>query len=527
MQQTKTTEERTARIVVLAAAQPDAAYRNLFTLVRHRRLAAVGPWSGVPDDAWSCAKLAEELCLFSTDMPFQQCQTLIDQIMASAKLNIDGREIFYDLNPMPRRHRAYRDERSPFKDRPFPDSPIPSPFKQHSAEVHEYWSFPGEPDRKKWRAQLETLRDQQPDQLSHLGCPLDRFSNRLGNLMVAGAEDAVCCALDLRHDRVHHQRVLCLQVDTSDPLPGLYRATVWAKCSGDIVLKREISVNSRLTRISLASDIDHVGFAVYRVSDGECIDSFESYLIKDPMIKVQALGPKVSYQDHRGRTIYDVTRSSSEVIEISSPENNNSLHGEIRRKWLDYRSYEREASARRGGGFIRFQPNEFDQATRHFIELLEQRRDQLAPIYLADPYFLDISGEMRRLYIDLCKHMNENEVRILCAQELNGSAKNHKLWLLLSGFPTSNVTIRSFLRRVHSSDSRNQKELDAAFHDRYLITPDREILISNSLSGWCKHGVTFASHPYGVYRAEAEQLWAYGVGSPHGTDLIIEELSKS
>ena len=514
-------------MAVLAAAQPDAAYRNLFTLVRHRRLAAVGPWFGTPDGAWSCAEPAEGLCLYSADMSLQQCQTLIDQIVASANLNIAGREILYNLNPIPRRHRAYRDERSLFKDRPLPDSPIPSPFTQHSAEVYEYWSFPDEPDRKKWRAQLETLRAQQPDQLAHLGCPLDRFSNRLGNLMVAGAEDAVCCALGLRHDRVHHQRVLCLQVDTSDPLPGLYRATVWAKCSGDIVLKREVSVNSPLTKINLSSDIDHISFAVYRASDGECIDSYECHLIKESVVRAQALGSKISYQDHHGHSIYDVTHSNSITIKINSPENNNILDREIRHKWLDYRSYECEASARRDGNFVRFQPDEFDQATKHFIELLERHRDQLKPIYLADPYFLDVSGEMRKFYIDLCEHMNEKEVRILCAQKLNESEKIHKLWSLLGGFPTSNFTIRSFLRKVYSSSSRNQKDLDSAFHDRYLIIPDREILISNSLSGWCKHGVTFASHPYGVYRAEAEQLWAYGVGSPQGTDLIIEELSKS
>ena len=519
MQQTKTTEERTARMAVLAAAQPDAAYRNLFTLVRHRRLAAVGPWLGTPDGAWSCAELAEGLCLCSADMPFQQCQTLVDQIVASAKLNIDGREIFYDLNPMPRRHRAYRDERSPFKDRPFPDSPIPSPFKQHSAEVHEYWSFPGEPDRKKWRTRLETLRDQQPDQLAHLGCPLDRFSNRLGNLMVAGAEDAVCCALDLRHDRVHHQRVLCLQVDTSDPPRGIYRATVWAKYSGDIVLKREISVNSRLTRISLASDIDHVGFAVYRVSDGECIDYYESHLVKEIKVGATVLGPKVSYQDRRGRTIHEVTQSSSnEVIRLNSSNSNQNLDGEVRRKWLDCQPYEHEVSARRDGNLVRFQPDEFDQATKHFIKLLERYTGESDLIYICDPYFLDIDlgrdMELWKLCIDLFTKTSGQEIRILCAK--NG---RRDWWSQFNGVPTSHVTIRSFLRR-----SENQREPKPAFHDRYLITMDREILITNSMNGWSKNGVTFDVLPYGVYRTETEQLWAYRCGSHEG--FIIEEVRR-
>ena len=521
MQQTKTTEERTARMAVLAAAQPDAAYRNLFTLVRHRRLAAVGPWFGTPDSAWSCAELTEGLCLCSADMPFQQCQTLIDQIVASANLNIAGREILYDLNPIPRRHRAYRDERSPFKDRPFPDSPIPSPFKQHSAEVHEYWSFPGEPDRKKWRTQLETLRDQQPDQLAHLGCPLDRFSNRLGNLMVAGAEDAVCCVLDLRYDRVHHQRVLCLQVDTSDPLPGLYRATVWAKCSGDIVLKREISMDSRLIRINLASDIDHIGFAVYRTSDGECIDYYECYLIKEFVVRCQAFGPKLSYEHCRSRTIHPVTQSSSnEVMRLNSSNSNHSLNEKIRYQWLDYRSYETEASARRDGNFVRFQPDEFDQAIRHFIKLLEGHADGSDLAYICDPYFLNIDldndVELWKLCIDLFTKTSEQEIRILCAKKLN---EGRDWWSQFNGVPTSHITIRSFLRRPE-----NQRKSKPAFHDRYLITPNREILITHSLNGWSKSGVTFAALPYGVYRAEAERLWAYGSGSHEG--LIIEELCK-
>ena len=46
------------------------------------------------------------------------------------------------------------------------------------------------------------------------------------------------------------------------------------------------------------------------------------------------------------------------------------------------------------------------------------------------------------------------------------------------------------------------------FHDRYLITPERETVITHSFNGWHEAGVTFIGLPYGVYRAEAEQLWS-------------------
>ena len=61
------------------------------------------------------------------------------------------------------------------------------------------------------------------------------------------------------------------------------------------------------------------------------------------------------------------------------------------------------------------------------------------------------------------------------------------------------------------------------FHDRYLITPEREIIITNSFNGWPKHGVTFVSLPYGVYRAEAERLWSMDIESTK-VPLLIREI---
>ena len=61
----------------------------------------------------------------------------------------------------------------------------------------------------------------------------------------------------------------------------------------------------------------------------------------------------------------------------------------------------------------------------------------------------------------------------------------------------------------------NRSDERGCFHDRYLITPAREVLMTNSFNGWNRFGVTFVSIPYGVYRAEAEQLWAPGSGQSH------------
>ena len=62
-----------------------------------------------------------------------------------------------------------------------------------------------------------------------------------------------------------------------------------------------------------------------------------------------------------------------------------------------------------------------------------------------------------------------------------------------------------------------------AFHDRYLITPDKEIIITHSINGWHDQGVTFATLSFGVYRAEAEELWSLNVGR-NQNGVHVEEI---
>ena len=75
---------------------------------------------------------------------------------------------------------------------------------------------------------------------------------------------------------------------------------------------------------------------------------------------------------------------------------------------------------------------------------------------------------------------------------------------VLPGQIRKHISVRSFLK---------QGTEKPGFHDRYLITPERELIITNSVSGWAKEGVTFASVDYGVYRAEAEYLWSMKLDS--------------
>ena len=101
-------------------------------------------------------------------------------------------------------------------------------------------------------------------------------------------------------------------------------------------------------------------------------------------------------------------------------------------------------------------------------------------------------------------------MNILCAKE-HDPGDPPPWWSALPEQLTAHVGVRAFLSRDGKS---------AGFHDRYLITPKREIIITHSFSGWHKDGVTFASLPYDVYRADAERLWNMDVGSPT-TDLLV------
>ena len=147
------------------------------------------------------------------------------------------------------------------------------------------------------------------------------------------------------------------------------------------------------------------------------------------------------------------------------------------------------------------------------------------PLYLADPYFLPYldektgeASDLVQLYLELFAATTDRSLRILCAQKKQGDARP---WWEKYPKPLSNhVSVRGFFKR----DPDNPDESKRGFHDRYLITPEHEIIITNSLNGWREHGVTFISHRQGVYRAEADNLWALNLQSA-AEPLWVEEIS--
>lgn len=508
---TEVTKERTALMTVLTLSRPETTSCNLLTVLRHRRRDALGPWAKEPSKTWTKQELGNGLRLFSLDAPMKQCQALVEDILKTGSLAIDGEQIDYALEPEPRRHWAFRDQRG------IADASMISPFQRHSAEIVEYWCLAPEP-RKHWLDVLDDRQGHPPLQLTRLGIPLDRFTDRVGNLVIAAAEDAIACDLAPEHDQT-----LRLHVDADELPPGAYRAAVWATHAGDEVLRNELAITQRQTAIDLASDVDHVGFAIFRTLDGQCIDLMEAHLLLRVrgQIRVNSAST-LQFHDPQGRLFHEVSPAGPvSRIDVGLGDEGGKLDNKIRQEWLDRRLREREAAARKEGKFARFLPDEFEDAVRHFVGLLRQDADQETPIYLADPYFETLmEGKLPRRQ-DLVKTYTRifavtagTPLRILCSKKEQGGQP--PWWSTCPEEITAHVQVRSF---------RSQDDRTPGFHDRFLITPRREIIITNSISGWRKKGVTFASLPYNVYRAEADRLWNMDVGS-RTAGLRVREIGR-
>ena len=508
---TSATQNRAARMTVLSLHRPLVTPNNLLTVTRHRRQDALGPWSNEPSETWTTEDLGNGLRLSSLDAPLTHCLALVQSMLDAATLTINNERIDYVVERSPRRRWAFRDERGDA------DASMSSPFSRHGAEIVEYWSLAAEP-RRHWLKLLDSLRGTTPLAPSRLGVPLDRLSDRVGNIMIARAEDEVACDLWVARDGA-----LILQVDADLLPPGAYRATVWASHAGDEVLRREVPVARRLTAIQLASDIDRIGFDVFRTSDGQCLDRMEAPLLKriGGQMKINSTST-LQLHDRQGRVFHKVSPPGpSSMIDVSVDDERNELDKEIRQRWLNRRLREREAATRKERKFARFLPDELDDAVRYFIEILRQDADQKTPIYFADPSFeTHIDGDKRRrldrkkIYLDIFATTVGAPLHILCARRRPDETP--PWWSAYPERVTAHVHARSF----YSHDDRK-----TGFHDRFLITPKREIMISHSINGWHNHGVTFATLPYDVYRAEADHLWSMDVGSTTA-DLFVQGIGR-
>ena len=435
---------RTARMTVLTWHPKDARPSNLFTHIRHRRLETLGPWANEPDGAWSSEKILREVAgesekfhLHTLDTPFECCQETIDQILKEGTLEIDGLEIDYALKQIPRLHRAYRDQR------PDADLSFRSPFSKHSAVVIEYWSF-ATPPQERWLDIIKLRSTSLPPLITRLGFPLDRRPDRIGNLATSRAEDEIDCELTATHNKT-----LVFNAGGQELLPGAYTATIWASHSGDTVLRQQINVTQGETEIDLQSEVDHIGFAVYRNVDGQCIDQMDVYLLMENIGVVNIeTGPTLELHERSKSTITRLNPwIQRQMINISLDEHRIGQDKEIRRAFLDRKIHERETSARREGNLERFRPDQFDQAVEFFLRLLYQHNSPTEPIYLADPFLMHRvpKGAETQLYLRMFEATVGRPLLILCGRHRHD--ETHCPWW--SSYPTlltSHISARAFTR---------------------------------------------------------------------------------
>ena len=487
--------KRIARTAALSWLPEHGDAINLLTHVRHRREDTLGPWVRADECAWTTDRVPVdadgykgEVQLHIIDEPFYECESRITSIIDDGVLTIGHQTIKYALENSPNRHWAYRDLRSQ------PGRGITSPFAQHSAEIVEYWSFSKDVSDL-WDNITDDYQNELEPLLKKLGFELMRLSDRSGNLVISGAFDLVECDLT-----AHHSGVLALSVDGQTMSPNKYIADIWAYHGDDVVLRRNVTVSDTKTEVECQSDVDRIGFALYRATDGQCIDLMDVYLIKEINISMTfSGGPSVDIRDRSNAQIATLSPfDHRSLMKIDADTDQTSIYPLIRGAALTRRAKERERTARKEGNLARFGPGKFDDAVDYFMRFMITHTFSEDPIYLADRYFMSpsITEDQRALYLRIFDATKGRDLRILC---INQSIP--AWWSGPFEFFTNDVSARACI--THHGDP--------VFHDRFLVTSEQEILISHSFNGWRSGGVTFASAPFDVYRSEAERLWQAGV----------------
>ena len=506
-------ENRTSRMSVLAWHTKDGKVYNLFTHIRHRRADGMGPWAGEPDGVWRTTTFPSsetaqpgEIKLHVMDAPLAYSLELVKNILDRKAMVVEGLEVRYALEQPARCHWAYRntvgtDDRS-----------VSSPFTRHSSKVTEFWSFEPDP-RDYWRKVCESYASRQlEDALRGLAFRLDQRLDRVGNLMISGAEDEISCKLE--KERTH----LSFSVNTAegtDPPENAYFATVWAGDSDDALVHQHLEITEQRTIFNIESALDQIGFALYRRRDGQCIDRWEAPLIRGISINMNvSSGQTLAIHDPRRGTTNTVSIGDAKSVIRVGDKNSAALDSSVRRETLGRRSWQQDRDARSRRNLGRFGPDQTEQAIDFFLSVLSASGHSDGPIYLADPYFMqrNFDDTNERIYSSMFSTTKGQQLRILCGQ------RSENDWL--SKYPsilTDHVAVRS----VTSKEGKGRDR--PAFHDRYLITPDREIIVTHSINGWHDHGVTFATLSYGVYRAEAEELWSLDVGC-NKNGVHVEEI---
>ncbi len=501
--------ERAARMTVLALRTPDGTAVNVFTLVRHRNHDSLGPWAYALGADWhreivtvENSELVDSLELYRLDATFQECQEIVRHILLNGALKIGEEEIRYALERNPRRHWAYREDTTSNAET------IESPFLGYSAGMTEYWCFDQE-THERWLETLKAVGEAATEMAKTLHFPIARRLDRVGNLMVASAQDAIQSEITAKHGQ---NLILSVRGDNwTTPPPGAYSGTVWSGHSGDRVVQRSIEISEPETVIGCETDTDLVGFEIFRNSDGQCIDRFEAHLVMSVEMDIVIGGPEVRMNIKTPRKSIEVGTTLGTARETVRVEDSGSSEADqaIRAKGLSYRAWEKDQAAREAGGIVRFAPERVGEAIEYITSLIWRQSRTEGPIYFADPYFLGdkVSDVEIELLASLLSASRGRQLHILCGRRRNSLRLEYPQSL------TSEATVRRFTR---PSDGK------PAFHDRYLITPAAETLITNSVNGWEKQGVTFSTSSHGVYRAAAEALWFSATGRNRGDVSVME-----
>ena len=500
---------RSARMTVLAIQETDGTSRNVFTLIRHRDRRSLGPWHKEENPSWYSDTVPVEDAGETTILSFYRCdgmmanfQELVQLILREGKLIIDGHEVHYALESKPRHHWAYQEHT------PASTDSLKTPFNNFSAEVTEYWCFDSE-IQDRWMTMVQAAPKTAEKMADALHFPVNQRSDRTGNLMIAKAEDVVGSEImAMRGNR------LILKVasgDWAEPPPGAYSATVWASHSGDKVMRRSFEISSAETVLNHESDVDLVGCEIYRNSDGECVDRYEANLLTEISVQMSVSGPPTEISIHgprKGSLIKRQIDTNSTDSAFSVTDKDSEGMGQmIRQKYRVHLARENDRAARRDGKY-RFRRGQVDEAVEHLARLVRPKPGQKGAVYFVDPHFKGESDTEVKVLTAILLGARGQSLNISCGR-WEGSQRFN--------FPRSLIA-QARIKSFTHADERG----DPAIHDRYLLTPAGETIITNSVNGWEKDGVTFHSSPHEVYRTETEELWSLDAGVNANGVLVME-----
>ena len=400
--------ERIGRLTVLAWRPQGGLARNLFTLMRHRKREALGPWSREPDAMWTLEELGDELSLLSFNASYEDCREHVDTILASGVLEASGEQIHYVLEDNPRNHWAYRSYRRR------PERPYAALSRCTARRLPSIGVSKTSPTSNGCRCRIRL-----PGGCAwHSGALVSRSTD-------VRSESATSLSRPPKtRSRVDSPRI------TTDASPscrsqGAAPRDISRNRMGKSQRRRSASKGGAgqpgQTTIELVSEVDRTGFAVCRDFDGQYVDLVENLPGMEP-VHAGRRGdqPSTGIRDPMGHGPQRVHPSRPDAAVAGRLGRTSRLDRGIRRQWLHRVAHQREAGARRDANLVRFGPGRFAEAARHFLYLISHDSDHPGPIYLADPCFVGhtMADEVAQLFVDMCNAIRASRCGF-CARSAN------------------------------------------------------------------------------------------------------------